>query len=451
MIQFQMRVFFGTLSENNLVTYPGFETAGGGGADVFAGWNELTAGASQVVDEVVNVHGGGHAAKLVSTATDNSAVYKDITVVPGRSYLLSMWTRGDGSDHGRFYVYDADHAEYIVEAATNEPGTDYVQVTAGFVAPAGCTTIQIGFKSPEYIAATVYFDDISLIDLKDIIWTLCEDVLQEPVPEWEYGIVNSGPSDLVASTGVLKFVLDNSDQNSAGLAGLYSPENDNLLAGFAEGMLVKMEVTVLETGWFAPNETWTYASATTFTVPGDQTVKYHKGTKIKLTQTTEKYFYVIGSSYGAPNTTVTVTGGSDYSLANAAITLPFFSYAENPQGFPDWFNWAPTLVGFSADPTNAVYRFRASGRMCFVEARQGTAGTSNATNFTISLPIVAITIANVGWWGNPGFYVDNGVTKTGGAVGISSGNTVASCYTADLGTWTASGNKRIAFLIGYEF
>src|SRR3990167_2625872 len=401
-----MRVYLGTLSENNLVTYPGFETAGGGGADVFAGWNELTAGASQVVDEVVNVHGGGHAAKLVSTATNNSAVYKDIIVVPGRSYLLSMWTRGDGSDHGRFYVYDADHAEYIVEAATNEPGTDYVQVTAGFVAPAGCTTIQIGFKSPEYIAATVYFDDISLIDLKDIIWTLCEDVLQEPVPEWEYGIVNSGPSDLVASTGVLKFVLDNSDQNSAGLAGLYSPENDNLLAGFAEGMLVKVEVTVLETGSFDPNETWTYASATTFTVPGDQTAKYHKGTKIKLTQTTAKYFYVIASSYGAPNTTVTVTGGSDYSLANAAITLPFFSYAESPQGFPQWFNYVPTQDGYSGDPTGGIYRFRIAGRTVFVFIREPNPGTSDATNLTHTLPVTAATIASMAWAGAIQFYMD---------------------------------------------
>ncbi|HLE35652.1 MAG TPA: carbohydrate binding domain-containing protein, partial [Candidatus Acidoferrales bacterium] len=438
MIQFQMRVFFGTLSENNLVTYPGFETAGGGGADVFAGWNELTAGASQVVDEVVNVHGGGHAAKLVSTATNNSAVYKDIIVVPGRSYLLSMWTRGDGSDHGRFYVYDADHAEYIVEAATNEPGTDYVQVTAGFVAPAGCTTIQIGFKSPEYIAATVYFDDISLIDLKDIIWTLCEDVLQEPVPEWEYGIVNSGPSDLVASTGVLKFVLDNSDQNSAGLAGLYSPENDNLLAGFAEGMLVKVEVTVLETGWFAPNETWTYASATTFTVPGDQTVKYHKGTKIKLTQTTEKYFYVIGSSYGAPNTTVTVTGGSDYSLANAAITLPFFSYAETPQGFPGWFNWTPTPSGYSV--TNAVYRFFLQGRKCTVMVREATVGNSTNTVHTLTAPVPAVTLANALWITTLSG-TDNSVTLTvpGRAFMISAGTTITLGPQYSVDVWTAAG------------
>ena len=101
------------------------------------------------------------------------------------------------------------------------------------------------------------------------------------------------------------------------------------------------------TGWNLANETWTYASATTFTVPTDLTAKYQKGTKIKLTQTTAKYFYVVASAYGDPNTTVTVTGGTDYSLADAAIASPFFSYAENPQGFPGKFTYTPTWTGGS--------------------------------------------------------------------------------------------------------
>lgn len=98
-------------------------------------------------------------------------------------------------------------------------------------------------------------------------------------------------------------------------------------------------------GWSPYSSTWTYASATTFTVSGDQTARFRTGTKIKLTQTTVKYFYVLSSSYAAPNTTVTITGGSDYSLANAAITSPNVSYMENPYGFPHWFNYASTVKG----------------------------------------------------------------------------------------------------------
>ncbi len=43
-------------------------------------------------------------------------------------------------------------------------------------------------------------------------------------------------------------------------------------------------------GWQPANETWTYASATTITVPSGAASKYAKGDKIKLTQTTVKYF-----------------------------------------------------------------------------------------------------------------------------------------------------------------
>lgn len=89
-------------------------------------------------------------------------------------------------------------------------------------------------------------------------------------------------------------------------------------------------------GWQEANETWTYASATTFTISGDKTGKYKKGDKIKLTQTTVKYFYIVSVSYSSPNTTVTVIGGNDYSLANAAITSPYYSKVDNPHGFPEY-------------------------------------------------------------------------------------------------------------------
>lgn len=94
-------------------------------------------------------------------------------------------------------------------------------------------------------------------------------------------------------------------------------------------------------GWIGYGATWTYASATTFTVSGDQTAIFAKGTKIKLTQTTVKYFYVTASSYSSPNTTVAITGGSDYTLSNAAITNPAYSYA-SPPDFPGWFNFGVT-------------------------------------------------------------------------------------------------------------
>jgi len=93
------------------------------------------------------------------------------------------------------------------------------------------------------------------------------------------------------------------------------------------------------TGWVAAGETWTYVSPSTFLISGDKTSKYSVGMKIKLTQTTIKYFYITDISYSAPNTIVIVYGGTDYSLANAVIIIPCFSTNESPFAFPNYFNW----------------------------------------------------------------------------------------------------------------
>lgn len=102
--------------------------------------------------------------------------------------------------------------------------------------------------------------------------------------------------------------------------------------------LATIRKTLMVDGWIEAGETWTYAAADaptfTFTISGDLTGKYSAGMRIKLTQTTVKYFVITAVSYGAPNTTVTIYGGTDYTLANAAISANYYSTAKAPQGFP---------------------------------------------------------------------------------------------------------------------
>jgi hypothetical protein len=102
-------------------------------------------------------------------------------------------------------------------------------------------------------------------------------------------------------------------------------------------------------GWLAAEETWTYASADaptfTFTVPGDKSTKYYPGMRIKLTQTTVKYFIITKVVYSSPNTTITVYGGTDYTLASATIIYPYYSSAKAPAGFPlDPAKWTVLLT-----------------------------------------------------------------------------------------------------------
>lgn len=145
-------------------------------------------------------------------------------------------------------------------------------------------------------------------------------------------------------------------------------------------VLSRLPVTTLlgNDGWTNANESWAYATANTITVPSGAAAKYKKGDKIKLTQTTVKYFYVTAVA----DTVLTVTGGTDYTVANAAITNNYYSHQENPIGFPDWFNCAaPTWATTSIDngtggqqPTAGSNTFKIIGLQVFI---RGALGGSN--------------------------------------------------------------------------
>ncbi len=86
--------------------------------------------------------------------------------------------------------------------------------------------------------------------------------------------------------------------------------------------------------WNSISATLTYASADspTFVVNTsvDLTSIISVGMKLKLIQTTVKYFIVTAIT----STTITLYGGTDYTLANATITLPYLSFVKAPFGFP---------------------------------------------------------------------------------------------------------------------
>lgn len=81
-------------------------------------------------------------------------------------------------------------------------------------------------------------------------------------------------------------------------------------------------------------------------IPADVTLVVQPGHRIKLTQSaTVKYFIVTAvGAYSGGNTPVTLYGGTDYTLANAAITFPAYSNVQTPFGFNTLpTKWAQTL------------------------------------------------------------------------------------------------------------
>jgi hypothetical protein len=199
------------------------------------------------------------------------------------------------------------------------------------------------------------------------------------------------------------------------------------------------------TGWTNPNHTWTYASATTFTVTGNVTAMYYAGVKIRYKQGgAYEYAHVLSSSYSAPNTTVTLVANADFALANDTITDNYFSLADNPAGFPAAFNWSPTFGGFSADPVG-IFRFTVNGTKCPLYFEMSTAGTSNANSFTMSIPIAASASTSKVAVAVPA--VDNGTRLTTFSLALiqPSGTTIAFGKDAAGNVWTTSGAKRIVY------
>lgn len=122
----------------------------------------------------------------------------------------------------------------------------------------------------------------------------------------------------------------------------------------------------LTSGWVVPYsfvnglETWAYVSADapTFvvTVPTDATTKFSVGMRVEITQTTKKYFIITAVAA----TSITLYGGTDYTLTNDAITAVRYSTQKAPFGFPlDPAKWSVTMNDASertqATPTSNVW------------------------------------------------------------------------------------------------
>jgi len=191
-------------------------------------------------------------------------------------------------------------------------------------------------------------------------------------------------------------------------------------------------------GWITPDETWTYASASTFTVTGDQTAKYTAGTRLKWTQTTVKYGVVVSSTFGA-STTVTIAVNTDHTIANAAITANYYSYAAKPQGYPGYFNYTPTWTNVSGGTaTYAV--FAIVGKTVHFRVKYTLAGAGVSGSTVCSLP-VATTAAQTGDTAinGRGMYLDAGNNTYDGFLTLSTTTTCTIRPTNAAGTYVTFG------------
>lgn len=122
-------------------------------------------------------------------------------------------------------------------------------------------------------------------------------------------------------------------------------------------------------GWTPVLDTWTYASASTITIPSDGTTTYQKGMRIRFKQG-GGYKYAV--AYAVTATLITIFVNMDYTIANAAITDISYSFVENPLGWPNWFSRTATGI---------------------ISGSTGSAGTYAQTNASAVYKITGDTIA----------------------------------------------------------
>jgi hypothetical protein len=139
----------------------GFETAGGGGADVFASWTESHAGTSALSQDAVVYHAAGGGAKsflIVCDVLGNAAAVAQTVLVVGKQYTVSFYAIGAA---GGEIVQVLDTA---TERASFALTTSWAKYSVTFTALT--TVIGIGAKSAtENISAAMNIDDLVLTDV----------------------------------------------------------------------------------------------------------------------------------------------------------------------------------------------------------------------------------------------------------------------------------------------
>jgi hypothetical protein len=160
----------------------------------------------------------------------------------------------------------------------------------------------------------------------------------------------------------------------------------------------------VQLGWYEVSETWTRTGNHTFTVSGDLTERYRKGTKVRYKDGGAYEYGVIGaSSFGGGVTTVALITNTSYAMAAATITATAVSYMEAPVGFPSKFDYTPSYGGSASMTYGTVTThfawWSASGCRALVCIQsEGTTGGTASNELTATLPIAATTQASAGGW-----------------------------------------------------
>lgn len=271
--------------------------------------------------------------------------------------------------------------------------------------------------------------------------------------------INQGGTGITSfGTGVATFL---GTPTSANLAAALTDETGTGAAVFGTSPTLTTPTINTPTisawdGWQPDSNTWTRVSNTQFTISSatDFSTRLKAGTYLKWQESSvQKYGTVASASFASSTTTVNLIPNTDYVMAATPdANSTYYSYAANPQGFPMWFNYTTTMVGWASPPTT-IARFFTIAQFCYVNIGQASTATANSTTRSFTSPVAiggSEPSTGFGWW----TCVDNGVTLTaGGRVFINplSFNVMGVGKDMSGAGWTASGGSRCNFAMSYGF
>ena len=177
----------------NMLSSGGLDTAGAG-PPVMLDWVD-SGFAAQIARETSLQRLGDSCVKLTYTVANGWAgILQTFTTVASTNYILTFYSRGDGSDAGRYQVYDVSNTAFLItERTTGVTGTGWTKVTQAFTTVGGGVSTRIGLISNTSTDnAVAYFDDIHVQLASDYYY----------FSDQEFEIVDLTANDIVR--GVLK-------------------------------------------------------------------------------------------------------------------------------------------------------------------------------------------------------------------------------------------------------
>jgi hypothetical protein len=147
----------------DILSNGGFETLGGGGGDVYALWSE-NAGDGAIANETTIIHGGSNACKITAGVNANTWVFHgSLAFIPGETATITVWVYGDGTNYGRYALYDDSNGGWIQSLTSiGINAAAWTEVTIEFTVPDGCFLGRLYLACPGVPGGIVYYDDAEL-------------------------------------------------------------------------------------------------------------------------------------------------------------------------------------------------------------------------------------------------------------------------------------------------